>query len=236
MEDTYTLNNNEKAIIICHSLGCPNMLYFFNLQSQEWKDKYIKSMVSLAGPWGGSVKALKAFASGDNFGVVVVRALTIRQDERTYPSLAYLLPSDRFWSNDEILLQSSTRNYTVSDYKDFFQDLNYMTGYEMWLDVRNLTYNLTAPNIEIHCLHGVGIGTIHNLIYNKAFPDSQPRIFYGDGDGTVNARSLKGCLRWQGQQSQGVYYKNFTNVDHMLIMSDFRTIDYIKNIAIRYTS
>lgn len=236
MEDTYTLNNNEKAIIICHSLGCPNMLYFFNLQSQEWKDKYIKSMVSLAGPWGGSVKALKAFASGDNFGVVVVRALTIRQDERTYPSLAYLLPSDRFWSNDEVLLQSSTRNYTVSDYKDFFQDMNYMTGYEMWLDVKNLIYNLTAPNIEIHCLHGVGIDTIHNLIYNKAFPDSQPRIFYGDGDGTVNARSLKGCLRWQGQQYQGVYYKNFTNVDHMLIMSDFRIIDYIKNIAIRYTS
>lgn len=236
MEDTYTLNNNEKVIIICHSLGCPNMLYFFNHQSQEWKDKYIKSMVSLAGPWGGSVKALKAFASGDNFGVVVVRALTIRQDERTYPSLAYLLPSDRFWGNDEVLLQSSTRNYTVSDYKDFFQDLNYMTGYEMWLDVRNLTYNLTAPNIEIHCLHGVGIDTIHNLIYNKAFPDSQPRILYGDGDGTVNARSLKGCLRWQGQQSQGVYYKNFTNVDHMLIMSDFRIIDYIKNIAIRYTS
>ena len=236
MEDTYTLNNNEKVIIICHSLGCPNMLYFFNHQSQEWKDKYIKSMVSLAGPWGGSVKALKAFASGDNFGVVVVRALTIRQDERTYPSLAYLLPSDRFWGNGEVLLQSSTRNYTVSDYKDFFQDLNYMTGYEMWLDVRNLTYNLTAPNIEVHCLHGVGIDTIHNLIYNKAFPDSQPRIFYGDGDGTVNARSLKGCLRWQGQQSQGVYYKNFTNVDHMLIMSDFRIIDYIKNIAIRYTS
>ena len=236
MEDTYTLNNNEKVIIICHSLGCPNMLYFFNHQSQEWKDKYIKSMVSLAGPWGGSVKALKAFASGDNFGVVVVRALTIRQDERTYPSLAYLLPSDRFWGNGEVLLQSSTRNYTVSDYKDFFQDLNYMTGYEMWLDVRNLTYNLTAPNIEIHCLHGVGIDTIHNLIYNKAFPDSQPRILYGDGDGTVNARSLKGCLRWQGQQSQGVYYKNFTNVDHMLIMSDFRIIDYIKNIAIRYTS
>ena len=40
---------------------------------------------------------------------------------RTSPSLSFLLPSSRLWSQDEVLVQTSTRNYTVNDFKDFFK-------------------------------------------------------------------------------------------------------------------
>lgn len=63
-EATYEQNAQVKITFICHSMGCPIMSYFFNQQSQAWKDKYVHALISLGGAWGGAVKALKAFASG----------------------------------------------------------------------------------------------------------------------------------------------------------------------------
>lgn len=45
-------------------MGAPMTLIFLQRQTQKWKDKYISSLISLAGAWGGSVKALKVFAIG----------------------------------------------------------------------------------------------------------------------------------------------------------------------------
>ena len=134
-------------------------------------------------------------------------------------------------------MQSTLRNYTSQNYRSFFEDINYMVGYNMWLDVRNLTYDMTPPGVEVHCLHGYGIDTMHKLVYNKGkFPDSQPHVDYGNGDGTVNLKSLQACLQWQGKQTQNVYYQNFTKSDHMLIMSDPRVIQYIKQHAIIHSN
>jgi len=43
--------------------GCMT-LKFLRDQTQSWKDKYVRALVSLAGVWGGAVKALKVFAVG----------------------------------------------------------------------------------------------------------------------------------------------------------------------------
>lgn len=45
-------------------MGGPMALIFLQSQSQAWKDKYINSLITLAGVWGGSVKAIKVFAIG----------------------------------------------------------------------------------------------------------------------------------------------------------------------------
>ena len=45
-------------------MGGPMSLIFLQAQTQKWKDKYINSLITLAGVWGGSVKALKVFAIG----------------------------------------------------------------------------------------------------------------------------------------------------------------------------
>jgi lysophospholipase-3 len=64
VEDTYHLNNNTKVALLGHSMGNPYALYMLNHQSQEWKDKYVKALITLAGPWGGAVKVLRLYASG----------------------------------------------------------------------------------------------------------------------------------------------------------------------------
>ena len=59
VETTYRDANETKVVLIVHSMGGPMMLYFLARQSQAWKDKYIGTMVSLSGAWGGSLKAVK---------------------------------------------------------------------------------------------------------------------------------------------------------------------------------
>lgn len=33
-------------------------------QTQEWKDKYIKSLVTISGAWGGFVNILRTYTNG----------------------------------------------------------------------------------------------------------------------------------------------------------------------------
>lgn len=121
VEETYVLNNQQSVILIAHSMGGPMTLLFLQAQTQEWKNKYIKSMVTLAGVWGGSVKALKVFAIGDDLGAFMLRQSVLRAEQITSPSLAWLLPSKLFWKETEVLVQTNSRNYTIADYKDFFE-------------------------------------------------------------------------------------------------------------------
>ena len=64
IEDTYALNGNKKVVLLVHSLGGLMTLTFLNNQSQQWKDQYIRAIISLAGAWGGSAKAVKVYAIG----------------------------------------------------------------------------------------------------------------------------------------------------------------------------
>lgn len=234
IEQTYRNNSHEPVILICHSMGCLNALYFLQNKEQAWKDRYIRSMISLSGVWGGSVKAMKAFASGDNFGVIMIPSLSLRKDVRTFPSLAYLLPSSDVWPNDKILMHNDGKGYTVNDYKQFFADIDYDTGYEMWQDVHNITQPSKAPGIEVHCLHGHKISTIEHLEYGKnEFPNGRPKITYSDGDGTVNLVSLQACQKWKNQQKAPIYYKNFDDIDHMTILSDQSVMDFISEAIVK---
>lgn len=49
-------------------------LTMLNQQTQSWKDKHIRAMISLAGAWGGSAKAVKVYAIGAYFHVSVSKS------------------------------------------------------------------------------------------------------------------------------------------------------------------
>jgi pimeloyl-ACP methyl ester carboxylesterase len=72
IEQTFTKNNNTPVVLLGHSMGNLYILYTLNQMPQAWKDKYIRSFISLSGPWGGSVKTLRLMASGDWFYILVV--------------------------------------------------------------------------------------------------------------------------------------------------------------------
>lgn len=61
MHDEY----KQPVHLLGHSMGSLYILYFLNQQSQAWKDRYVKSFISLGAPWGGAVKPLRVLASGN---------------------------------------------------------------------------------------------------------------------------------------------------------------------------
>ncbi|KAK4878912.1 hypothetical protein RN001_007058 [Aquatica leii] len=232
IEDTVHDNNNTPMIIIAHSMGGPMAAFFLSQQTQAWKDKYIKSMVSLSGAWGGSVKAIKVYAIGDNLGSYFLRESVMRQEQITSPSLAWLLPSPYFWHQTETLVETEHKNYSLSNLHDYFIDLQFPTGWEMKKDTDPYRINVSAPGVEVHCLYGVNVPTVERLYYKPgSWLDGYPVLINGDGDGTVNRRSLEGCLLWKSLQKQPVHTVALPNVDHMMILNHPSVLNYIANLV-----
>jgi lysophospholipase III len=65
VEETFSQNNNTPVSLIVHSMGAPMSLLFLQRQDKAWKAKHIARIISLAGAWGGSAKAVKVFAIGE---------------------------------------------------------------------------------------------------------------------------------------------------------------------------
>lgn len=144
------------------------------------------------------------------------------------------MPSNQFWNKSEVLIQTAKRNYTVSDYKQFFVDLNFTDGYLIREDTDNLVNPLKPPNVEVHCLYGYGLDTTKSYVYKKGrWPDKQPKPIMGDGDRTVNIRSLKGCLPWQHLQKQPFHYKTFQRIEHVEMLKRSVVIEHLREILIK---
>jgi lysophospholipase-3 len=98
---------------------------------------------------------------GDDLGAYLLPSHTLRGQQMTSPSTAWLLPSNQFWDPDETLVELPWKgNMTVNHYKDFFDAMNYQAGYEMRKDTENLLKDLPHPGVEVHCLYGSGVSTV----------------------------------------------------------------------------
>jgi len=215
IEDTYEKNDATPVVLVTHSMGSIMTLYFLHNMAQDWKDKYLRSFISMAGVWGGTARAVKVFAVGDNLDSWFLNEKNLLW-ERTNPSLAWLMPSKDFWPDDEVLVETDQKNFTRLDLPEFFKALEEPKTYmEMMVeDTEDLIAGLKPPQVEVFCLHGSKVDTTERLIYPPGgfpniarvsstqdqnndtnlgfwpFPSYDPTIIKGDGDGTVNIRSL----------------------------------------------
>eukprot|EP00095_Tigriopus_kingsejongensis_P000920 maker-scaffold186_size273091-snap-gene-1.37 protein:Tk00920 transcript:maker-scaffold186_size273091-snap-gene-1.37-mRNA-1 annotation:"1-o-acylceramide synthase precursor" len=239
--DAFYANDNRRVILMCHSMGCPVTLYFLNHEKQAWKDKFVESMVTMSGAWGGTAKALRVLYRGESFNHF--DPMAIREEERTNPSLAWMMPSSNFWGKDELVVNATYPggvNATAKDLPLYFKYLNQTTMVDMFEDTKDLTHDLTPPGVEVHCLYGGGLSTVTHVEIKKTqsivFPDLTYYLNiakYGptEGDGTVNQRSLEGCHRWIDQQEQPVTYKHFPKMEHSEILYKHRAKHYIRNLV-----
>uniref|UniRef100_A0A914VNE4 Uncharacterized protein n=1 Tax=Plectus sambesii TaxID=2011161 RepID=A0A914VNE4_9BILA len=234
IENTYRYNGNKKVVVVGHSMGNPVMLYFYNsLVTQEWKDKFIRSHVSMAGAWGGSLKIMKLFASGYNMGHyrIVLPPSKLRTMQRSFGSSAFLMPSYNLWDRSEVLASSPERNYTLANLEQFFTDINFEDGYRMYKQNAFMLGNLSGPGVEVHCIYSLGMDTPERFEWSKGyFPDYPPTtIHFGEGDGTVNQRSLETCLKWAENNNNKPVTKYVLNkVEHLDILNNAEAISYVQ--------
>jgi len=60
----YEQNGHQRVILLGHSMGNLYIHHLLTHQSDSWKRKYVKSFISLSGPWGGAVKTVRLEISG----------------------------------------------------------------------------------------------------------------------------------------------------------------------------
>ncbi|XP_029290708.1 lysosomal phospholipase A and acyltransferase [Cottoperca gobio] len=218
------------VVLIAHSMGNLYTLYFLNQQPQAWKDRYIKTFISLGPPWAGVAKTLRVLTSGDNNRIPVISPLKIRSQQRSAVTTSWLLPYAHSWPKDQVLVQTPTTNYTVLDYKRLYSDIGFEDGWLMRQDTESLVSDLTPPGVAVHCLYGSGISTQEGFQYCDKFPDVEPTAVPGDGDGTVNLQSAKQCGRWVGKQKQPVTLKELRGNEHVNMLLNSTTVAYIKTV------
>lgn len=94
IEELFNLTS-KRIHLIAHSLGCLITNMFLNIQSQKWKNKYIKSFIPISPAYDGGPKALRAVLSGDNFDLnptTFGSDLEYRDAERTIAGIAATIP------------------------------------------------------------------------------------------------------------------------------------------------
>ena len=213
-------SGGEKVTIVVHSMGGIVSLYFLNeVVTQEWKDQYINAWVTLSGAWAGG-----------SIGVSGVITGPLHVAYRTFQSSAWLLPKPSVWSNT-VLVTSISRNYTASDYEDFFTDIGYPQGYQMYLGIVPLNENYPAPHVPIHCFYGVNVSTEESYTYGNGFGANPTNINYGDGDGSVNFLSSQVCLKWQNEQSEPFSTVTFPGVNHAQMVANTAVLEAIAEIV-----
>ena len=228
----YETNGNRKVTIVVHSMGGPVSLYFLSrIVSQEWKDTYIHSYVTLAGAWSGGNEILATLVSGPTTNDTKsferqVGVEELRDLDRTFPSFYLLLPHAAAW-NDTVLVVTPSRNYTANNYQQLFADAGYPQGYTQFTEINMLR---PAPNVSTYCFYGLGVDTPMTFIYDDGFPNSQPTVIPGDGDNSVNRPSSEICLQWA---NSGYPFNRtiFQGVNHSAILTDASVLRAIEDIV-----
>ena len=92
VETMYTENDNTKVTTTAFSFGAQVSLYFLNrIISQEWKDTYIHSYVTLGGSWYGGVGIVFTLLSGPFSPEFLVTQIGIPRVISLYRKLPKLL-------------------------------------------------------------------------------------------------------------------------------------------------
>lgn len=102
-------------------MGGKMILYFLQQMPQEWKDQYVKQVITLSVPWGGSVQSLQAISVGYDFGATLVENEKMKAVQETCPSVVWLMPSTSFWKPNEVLATINKKNYTLENIDQFFK-------------------------------------------------------------------------------------------------------------------
>ncbi|TKR81569.1 hypothetical protein L596_015420 [Steinernema carpocapsae] len=244
IEKTYSVNDNKPVVIVGHSLGNPVMLYFYtNVVSADWKQKFIKSHVSLGAPWAGAAQIIRMYTTGYNLNQfqVVLAPGDLLPMERTLTSSAFLFPSRAVWGPTEPYASFDGKNYTVSNIGEFFEDIGYPIGMAQynWTQYKGVS-TLDPPGVEIHCVYGTGVKTPEKFEWSKngywsTFPKSSPTEVHGDGDGTVNLKSLQACKRWNAGNNGGKQVKTYevSGADHIGILKEQVSMSVLKDVLYR---
>jgi len=204
IESTSANNNDQKVVLLSHSMGCLYTLWFLNQKTTSWKNQYIKRWIATSGVFGGAGTGVVQLVSGSSQGIPGVSGLTVRDEQRSYESSFILLPTLQVFDQYPLVQIKGTaysKNYSAHEYDALFTVMksNFPDALERFQLVANLTANLISPGVKVTHYYGIDIDTPTSFEYNvkneqdvvNALNKGPTTIISGDGDGTVPLLSLQ---------------------------------------------
>ena len=94
-------------------------------------------MILYLGTFAGSTKALKAYISGDGFGIpsILDEPLVLRRFQRTFSSLYFIFPDTRFWPSDMVSLVKTI----------WFVSIGFENTFKTWPISVNVRHHISEP-------------------------------------------------------------------------------------------
>lgn len=230
--ENVTAAQGEKVVILSHSLGGLNSLYFLNAMTDEWKNTYIAAWIPISPAYGGAVVDLIQFTSGSNEGIPWLSGLDVRDEQRSYESNVWLLPSPVLWGDDEPLVTTPSKNYSAHEYRALFDAVGFTDGPYLLNRVENLTSSFTDPGVPTFPMYGTDVDTPARYDYaddGSTWYNSQSydTVMLSDGDGTVPLRSLAAGDNWNSASAPFV----ISGADHSGILSDETLIAQVLKVV-----
>jgi hypothetical protein len=231
-EETYAMNEGKKVHFLTHSYGGSFAHDFLTrYATQEWKDKYIASLITMGAPWTGSSLSIETVINskvlGPLFGSDAFQKLW-----RTITSFVTMFPREKYWE-DHIIVYTPSKNYTAHDIEEL---LLYAGAYpisDYYSKFKSEYEEVHPPQVDSYCLYGHGIPTIGAFRYHTEDLSTEvPEFVNEDGDSTVTTRSLCQCDQWVTEQPKFVSQSwKYFNVSHDGMVNNTLVFDDILEVV-----
>lgn len=229
----------RKATLICHSMGCTNLLVFLRLQTAEWRQDNVRKVIALSAPWGGAIKAVKALVVGDQLDIPLISETKMRDLARSFPSIAYLLPQaevfarpsqHRVESGGPVMVETPEESFRVGQLPQLLKMLNLTLQYDWFRASASLIKPLEPlHDLQVDCFYSLNIPTPETVRFSQQanFPDGEYEVINSEGDGTVNMESLVVCDEWARLLPGKVRSRMIKNAKHIETLSRKEVLDHL---------
>jgi len=237
VEEMYYRNNNTRVHLVGHSYGGPFAYWFVSrFAQQQWKDKYIASIITLGAPWLGTslasvclVNMTELFKQAEPSSRESLEKLATML--KTFPSVISMLPSETYHKGT--IISTPSKNYTASMNFELLTDI----GANVTALIRKNNaddYNdLSHPGTNVYCIFGVELPTPHSFNF-KSDNFSNMTASIGDGDGSIELESLEFCNQWINQNpNYRVEVQQIPKAEHATMITDPDVVKYILSVTIR---
>lgn len=226
MQEAYHKNGGKKVILFGHSMGGNFAYIFLRKQNIFWKQRFIRAVIFAGSPWGGNFKHMYDFMYEDDFPADLLPEF--RQVERTYSSLAFLVPNKRIWGNDMFITSPGTE-YTAENMPEYFTLAQNPTAISMWMDTKDLMDPFEHPEVDIYCVPGIGFNTLRSMILFNDNDITNRFTNFSQGDGFVNIESAAGCLKWFPNQNFNFYFK-LLKASHLGMLREDESVQFFAKL------
>ncbi|KAH0790988.1 Lecithin:cholesterol acyltransferase family protein [Histomonas meleagridis] len=167
IENISKQNDNEKVIIIAHSLGTQvTHRLLTEKTTAEWRSKYIDSATLIAPSFSGASMTFTGYWRLNSKYISVFKLNKIRALANSLGTIHIHIPHTLGYSNTTLFVDRNGINHMGSELIEILHEREYLSNYDMLIGEQNFKFLRRwpmSPDVDINILYNSGIQTALGL-------------------------------------------------------------------------